>query len=291
MRLTVFTPTYNRVDLLYRTYNSLTQQTCKDFEWLIVDDGSTDGTGKKVEEWIAEKKITIRYYYRENGGKMRAHNEGVALAKAPLFMCVDSDDYLTTDAVQSMLECFDRSENHLEKGLCIGGVVSHKGKNAGELLGASDFPQVEYSTLYGLYLMGFSGETTLMYRTELLKKYPFPEIDGEKYVPEDYVYDKIDAECVLAVLPKITTICEIVEKGYTDSVSRLKKDNPVAWYMYYEQRAYITPRSILKIKYLGRYVIFSNRVKKPIFKGSRIGTIDILMGCFMALFLTIIRKE
>ncbi|MBQ6575790.1 MAG: glycosyltransferase family 2 protein, partial [Lachnospiraceae bacterium] len=77
MRLTVFTPSYNRCGLLARAYESLKKQTVRDFEWLIVDDGSTDMTGKVVEGWIDEGIIPIRYHYRENGGKMRAHNTGV----------------------------------------------------------------------------------------------------------------------------------------------------------------------------------------------------------------------
>lgn len=291
MQLTVFTPTYNREKLLTRVYKSLINQTNQDFEWLIVDDGSTDETQQEVERWIEDNRITIRYYKRENGGKMRAHNLGVELANAPLFVCLDSDDYFSSTAVDELLKCYNTAICDYKGDKPIGGVVAHKGKSETELLSDYDFPIGGYSTLYNLYLQGFKGETTLMYETDVLRKYPFPEIDGEKYVPEDYIYDKIDDVCVLAILPSIITVCEIVNEGYTDSVSRLKRDNPIAWYLYYEQRAYITPLSILKIKYLGRYIIYSKRAGYSIKDNARINIIYKCLGYMMAAFLTIIRKE
>ncbi len=291
MRLTVFTPTYNRRELLARAYESLCRQTVKDFEWLIVDDGSTDSTDDLVKKWIDEGRIRIRYRYRENGGKMRAHNMGVEMCETTLFMCLDSDDYLIDTAVYDMLAAYDEAVASAGEGVRIGGVVAHKGSTDEKLLGKDDFPPVKTSTLYDLYLKGFSGETTLMYETDILRSYPFPEIEGEKYVPEDYIYDKIDGVCVLAVLPRIITVCEIVSSGYTDSVKRLKKENVNAFYLYYEQRAFITPRSFRKLKYLGRYVIYAKRSGRDVFTGSRIGKADILSGCVYALFLLASHRE
>ncbi len=291
MRLTVFTPTYNRKDLLRETYESLKVQTVKDFEWLIVDDGSDDGTDDAVKEWIGEGIIPIRYYYRENGGKMRAHNTGVDIAKTQLFVCLDSDDRFVASAVEDLLAAYDDAKKSEDKAHPIEGVVAHKGKSETELLGCDEFPKVAVSTLYGLYLSGFSGETTLMYETDILRRFPFPEIEGEKYVPEDYIYDKIDRVCELAVLPKILTVCKIVDRGYTDSVKELRKRNVNAFYLYYEQRAFITPPGVLKLKYLGRYVIYAKRSGRPLFRGSRIGKISILCGCLYGGFLLLVGKE
>ena len=291
MRLTVFTPTYNRKQLLARAYRSLTVQTVKDFEWLIVDDGSTDNTDDVVKKWIDEGIIRIRYYYRPNGGKMRAHNTGTGLAQTELFVCLDSDDYFIETAVEDLLAAYDSAAGYEGSGRHLGGVVAHKGCTDEKLLGSKSFPDVKYSTLYGLYLKGFSGETTLMYKTEILKMFPFPEIEGEKYVPEDYIYDKIDKVCVLAVLPKIITVCEITDSGYTESVNELKRKNVNAFYLYYEQRAFITPPGILKLKYLGRYVIYSKRSNRPVFAGSRIGFLNVLAGCIYAGFLLLLHKE
>ena len=289
--ITVFTPTYNRKELLKRCYDSLLKQEYRDFEWLIVDDGSEDDTKSEVDAWNKEGKIRIRYYYKENGGKMRAHNMGASLAEGELFVCLDSDDYLTNDALRLLEEAYQEAVASSEDSDKIGGVVAHKGRSATRLLGEKGFGKVKTSTLYGLYLSGFSGETTLMYRTDILRRFPFPEIEGEKYVPEDYIYDKIDSVCVLAVLDRIVTVCEIVDNGYTDSVKRLRKNNPRAWQMYFEQRALITPFGMLKIKYLGRYVIYSRRCGINPFDNKSVGKCNVLLGFIWGGVLLLSGKE
>ena len=118
--LTIFTPTYNRRELLERAYRSLTEQTRQDFIWLIVDDGSTDGTSEQVQEWIEANQILIRYHVRENGGKMRAHNDGVRLCHTELFLCLDSDDYLGTDAVEQIYLCWSRNQDDHVAGIIAG---------------------------------------------------------------------------------------------------------------------------------------------------------------------------
>lgn len=313
MRLTVFTPTYNRKELLKRAYESLKRQTSSDFMWLIVDDGSTDNTKEAVDTFIEEAPFKIEYYYFENGGKMRAHNRGVEKCSTELFMCLDSDDYLSDTAVENLIKAYDegiKSYDALneykalkEKGLnkqnnekyneilkqcnCeldIAGVIAHKGISKSEIFSGHSFPDIPYSTLYGLYLNGFKGETTIMFRTEVISKFPFPEIDGEKYVPEDYIYDKIDSGFQYVVVPEIITICEIVSEGYTDSVAKLKEKNKEAWYLYYEQRARITPLSLLKIKHAGFYIKFARLCNKNIFD-TKLPLIYILIGLLAEKFI------
>ena len=125
---------------------------------------------------------------------MRAHNRGVALCATELFLCLDSDDYLVQTAVEEILknwESFSHEQEAEGNGFGnLAGLVAHKGKSETELLYDVDFPKLHTTTLFGLYLHGFQGETTLIFRTEILREFPFPEIDGEKYVPEDYIYDK-----------------------------------------------------------------------------------------------------
>jgi len=287
MLLTVFTPTYNRESLLKRAYESLLKQTCKDFCWLIVDDGSTDHTRELVASWTAQGKLPIRYEYCQNGGKMRAHNRGAQLCETELFLCLDSDDYLTDTAVEEIRACWEQAAPRKS----LAGIVAHKGKSETELLSGVEFPVEGDTPLYNLYLKGFRGETTLVFRAEVLKKFPFPEIDGEKYVPEDYIYDKIDAEYVLRVLPRIITVCEIVSEGYTDSVKRLKRDNKTAWYLYYEQRARITPFSVRKLKYLAYYIIYAKRCKKPVFKETAMSPVLVLLGFLGAPLLKLTGRE
>lgn len=275
MKLTIFTPTYNRSKLLARAYESLKSQTGKDFCWLIVDDGSTDDTRTVVEGWMNEGRIPIEYHYCVNGGKMRAHNRSVKLCRTEWFMCLDSDDCLVDDAVESILKCIE--ENEADERLA--GIIAHKGKSGTELLSGVDFPEgIKRSTLFDLYLKGFKGETTLVFRTAVLKKYPFPEIEGEKYVPEDYIYDKIDAEYEYIVFNKILTVCEIVSEGYTDSVRKLREDNKEAWYLYFEQRARITPVSLLKLKYLGYYRLYARMSGHALKEADGISLWDKLLG-------------
>ena len=252
--LTVFTPTYNREDMLLRVYLSLAAQTNKDFEWLVVDDGSTDKSREIIEGFRREKKISIRYIYQKNGGKMRAHNTGVRNSESEIFVCLDSDDYFTKSAVNDILDLW---KNIREDKSCAG-IVAHKGSSETEVLYNEEFPAgTEKTSLLDLRMKGFNGETTLIFRTEILKQYEFPEIEREKYVPEDYVYDLIGREHYLYVLPKILTVCELVEKGYTDRVEELRWNNPTAWYLYYVNRAKFAPWSALRLKYAAHALRFS----------------------------------
>lgn len=262
IRLTIFTPAYNRAELLKRAYESLCAQSRKDFVWLIVDDGSEDGTKEEVAQWIEEGKIRIRYFWQENGGKMRAHNRGVKECETPLFVCLDSDDYFTKTAVDDILNRWESLADREH----YAGIIAHKGSDEAHTLYGAMFPDHGDTTLRGLYRKGFKGETTLIIRTDLLKKHPFPEIPGEKYVPEDVVYDRIDRHHVYAVLPRILTVCEIVQSGYTDRVHQLRRENPTGWLIYYSQRARSTPMSVLKLKYASHYLRFEKLAVKTIRK-------------------------
>ena len=101
--LTVFTPAFNRADCLRDCYESLRKQTCRDFIWLVVDDGSSDGTGDLVKEWMQAGELEIRYHYQKNGGMHTAHNAAYELVDTELNVCLDSDDRMPEDAVASIL--------------------------------------------------------------------------------------------------------------------------------------------------------------------------------------------
>ena len=102
--LTVFTPTYNRAHTLTRTYDSLCRQTCKDFEWLIIDDGSTDNTRELIQGFIDEAIISICYIYKENGGLYTGYNTAYANIETELNVCIDSDDYMPENAVELIVK-------------------------------------------------------------------------------------------------------------------------------------------------------------------------------------------
>ncbi len=274
--LTVFTPTYNRMDKLKRAYESLKGQSAprEAFEWVITDDGSTDGTGEMVKSWIEEDVINIRYHYQENGGKMRAHNAGARLSRGELFVCLDSDDCFTKTAVDDILKKWEEDGN---SSFCAG-IIAHKGSSETEALYGAVFPRKGSSTLSGLYREGFKGETTLVFRTDVISRFPFPEIEGEKYVPEDYVYDLIDREYEYLILDKILTICELVEEGYSDRVEQLRSENPTAWYLYYVNRTIHEPMSVLKLKYAGHYLRFRPLARREYADRYHLGPLTALLG-------------
>ena len=259
-RLTVFTPAYNRAGKLKRLYESLLAQTNADFLWLVVDDGSTDETQELIHSFQMEGKLEIRYHRQENGGKMRAHNAGARLADTQLFVCLDSDDHFTKTAVDDILTLWTGNEDE-----AIAGIVAHKGRDEEHILYDTAFPVKGCSSLKGLYEKGFKGETTLVFRTELIRRFPFPEIEGEKYVPEDVVYDRIDREHKYLVLNKILTVCELVSEGLTDRVDELRENNPTGWLIYYYQRA-LLGKGLLGMKYASHYLRFKGRVDKQYLK-------------------------
>lgn len=230
--LTIFTPTYNRAYILIKLYNSLKSQTSKDFIWLIVDDGSTDNTTELVKKWIYENLIKIEYYKQENSGKSMAHNKGVELTKTELFTCVDSDDFLTTTAVDDILKCWS-SKNKM--GLV--GILAYKGLPNGNPLTLMKKTNIELTTLKAAYAKhGLRGDTMLIFKTDIVSKYKFPQFKSEKFVPEAYLYDLIDRDGELFLLRKVLYCCEYLDDGYTKNMAKLLIENPSGYLTYIKQR-------------------------------------------------------
>ena len=128
-KITVFTPTYNRAYIIEELYRSLQRQTYSNFEWVVVDDGSTDNTQSIFKQWEKENNVfPIRYVYQENGGKCRAINRGLQLAEGELFFTVDSDDYLTDDALEKIVTW----ESALTKDVKYCGFAGNHGKKLTE---------------------------------------------------------------------------------------------------------------------------------------------------------------
>lgn len=232
-KLTIFTPTYNRAHTLPALYQSLSAQDSHDFHWLVIDDGSTDNTDELIRQWKEEKKIEITYIYQENSGKTRAHNRAVQLCQTPLFVCVDSDDILASPTAVSDSLNFWNDHAALAERSDVSGMVSYKkmvnGTNA-------EFPDgMELSTLAGLYAAGFKGEANLLFKTEVLRHYLFPEIEGEKFVTEDYVHNQLDQTYQLLLFPHTFQLCEYRSDGFTWNAWDVLFKNPKGYRMYYNQ--------------------------------------------------------
>ena len=220
--LTVFTPAYNRAHTIGRTYESLCRQTSKDFEWLVVDDGSSDNTRQLVEGWIAEGKIPIRYIYQENQGMHGAHNTAYRNIHTLLNTCIDSDDYMPDDAVEKILNCWRENGNDQLAGL-IGLDVTQDGNVIGV-----PFPEgMKRTTLQGFYEAGGRGDKKLVYRTDVITCYPeYPLFEGERYVGLGYKYMLIDQDYQLAVLNEPLVIVEYQQDGSSFNMFKQYWRNP-----------------------------------------------------------------
>lgn len=220
--LTIFTPTYNRAYILPKLYESLIKQTNKNFIWLIVDDGSDDNTKGLVNKWIKESIINIEYIKQENQGKHIAHNTGVDNCKTELFFCVDSDDYLLENAVEDIYHDYCNIQDRN-----IAGIVAIKMTKDRKPIGTNMPVHIEYSSLSDLYeKYKFKGDTALVFKTGILKKYKFPKINGEKFVGEEYIYCQIDEKYKLFISNSKYYICEYLDDGYTTNIFKLIANNP-----------------------------------------------------------------
>lgn len=220
--LTIFTPAYNRAHTIDRTYQSLINQTCKDFLWLIVDDGSTDGTKKLVEGWIRENKIPITYIYQENQGMHGAHNTAYKNITTELNTCIDSDDWMPHDAVEKIINAW--KEHSHEK---YAGIIGLDQTADGKLIG-TNFPEnLKETTLQGFYEAGGQGDKKLVYRTDIIKQYPeYPLFKGERYVGLAYKYMLIDQDWKLITLNEPLVTVEYQLEGSSFSMYRQYWNNP-----------------------------------------------------------------
>jgi glycosyltransferase involved in cell wall biosynthesis len=187
---TVFTPAYQRASELHRVYDSLTAQTFRDFEWLVVDDGSTDGTGELVAGWAREAPFPIRYVRQENQGKHVAWNRGVEEARGELFLALDSDDACVPEALERFLHHWNAIPEGERPGFSA--VTALCVDQHGELVG-TPFPHdvTDSDPLEIRYRHKVTGEKWGFHRTDVLREFPFPVVPGKPYVSESVVWDKI----------------------------------------------------------------------------------------------------
>ena len=221
--LTVFTPAYNRAKTLPRTYESLKKQSCKEFIWLVVDDGSQDNTRELVQEWQKkENGFRIEYLYKENGGMHTAHNTAYEYIHTELNTCIDSDDCLADDAVQKIK---DKWKEIKDKDYA--GIIGLDADLTGKVIGKS-FPEgLKETTLTGYYAAGGRGDKKLVYRTEVIRKYPqYPEFPGEKYVGLNYLYLLIDQDYKLSVLNEVLCNVEYQPDGSSGTMLQQYRKNP-----------------------------------------------------------------
>ena len=221
--LTVFTPTYNRASTLARTYESLCKQKCKEFIWLIIDDGSTDQTKELVKKWKQQDYgFEIQYIYKENGGMHTAHNTAYANIHTELNVCIDSDDKMTADAVEKIKKAWEhiREKNYA-------GIIALDSDFAGNIIGKDFQAGITETTLGGYYAAGGRGDKKLIYRTDVINSVPeYPVFTGEKYVGLVYKYTLIDQKYKLYVLNDVVCEVEYQPAGSSGTMWKQYLQNP-----------------------------------------------------------------
>lgn len=228
--VTVYTSTYNRAYSLPRLYESLTHQTYADFEWLVIDDGSIDDTKRLVQQWVQEQKIAIRYYHQVNGGKHRAINRGVELAQGELFFIVDSDDYLPTDSLAVLVDYYQQVKGDN----MFAGVAGMRAYPHGERICkrfTTDVLDADSVTFRQKHKM--RGDIAEAFKTDVLRKYPFPEFPGEKFVTEAVVWNEIAKKYKLRYFNANIYVCEYLDDGLSNNLRKHHRQSPQGTMLYY----------------------------------------------------------
>lgn len=263
--VTVFTPTYNRAAYLLKVFESLLQQTFKDFEWVIVDDGSIDDTSVIIDnlQLTNDKFFPIRYFYQENGGKHRAINRGVKEAKGELFLILDSDDMLPPNS----LERIDFYYQQIKGDESFGGVCGYMAHHDGTVIGKGcDIDVLDTNSIDLRYKYHVEGDMLEVFRTSVLKEIPFPEISNEKFVPEALVWNRIARKYKLRVFHEVVYFRDYLEGGLTDKIVKIRMNSPIASMMTYAEMTEFNIPFFAKVKAAINYWRFrfcSDAKEKP----------------------------
>ncbi len=265
--LTIFTPTYNRAKLLKRAYHSLLYQSNKDFEWLIIDDGSSDNTEELVKSWIKENKIIIKYYKKENGGKHTAINFASNVVQTELIMlCLDSDDYLTEDAVEKILNKYNNCNDDSVVGIVS--LCTDENKSDKYIINYNkDVLKNNISVQQALKNNYFNASAIYTVKSKYFKKFRFPENKNEKFFTEAYLLYQYDE-------PFIWTedrICirEYQNEGLTKNIKKLFAKYPNSWFLYNQLRFKLNHSLKNRVKFCIYYIAFGILAnKKNIIKNS-----------------------
>ncbi|CAM3673075.1 glycosyltransferase family 2 protein [Flavobacterium chungbukense] len=234
MLLTIFTPTYNRAYTLQNLYKSLLNQTCNDFEWLIIDDGSIDDTKQLVDVFIHERKLNINYIKTLNRGKHIAINKGVEEAKGELFFIVDSDDELPQNSVCDILLKYKK----IQEDKNIAGVIGRRGYKNNTIIGnKGDYNELITNAIGFRYLYKISGDMAEVVKTEVLKNYKFPSFENEKFCPESLVWNRIALNYDFLWFNEVVYNCEYLEDGLTSNSVKIRMNSPNSSMLYYSELA------------------------------------------------------
>lgn len=248
--VTVLTPTYNRSELLKRCYDSLKEQTIKDFEWLIIDDGSTDNTEGIVKEIQQSSAIAIRYIKKQNGGKHTALNIGFEQADSSYLIVLDSDDVLVPTAIETIIVRWESKKNNND----IGALVFLKADYKNKIVGA---PFPKDGEVLSKFKQKHIGDKAEVFRTSLLKSYKYPEFIGERFIGESYVWDQVALKYKFAYFNEVIYLCEYLDDGLTKSGWEMRIRNSRGGMAFNNQRMVMPYSAKIRLKSVILYDIYS----------------------------------
>lgn len=273
--VSVITATYNRKTELKTLYKSLLENIIENLEWIIVDDGSSDGTEDLVKDFIEENKIKIKYIKQKNAGKMSAINNGIKYITNPYMFEIDSDDYLVPNFLEEAVKDIKKLKLNLNENTSYG--IAYL-KKIGEKPSwfnnnlvsnyISKNKTIKMFNLYNEYL--YQGELLILFKTSIRKKYTYEVEKGEKFITEAYLYNKLDNEYSGVYLQnKVALIAEYQEDGYTKNINKVFFENPKGYFKYYKSNLNMDLKKIKlkkKISFVKNYLFFSYILEKNIRK-------------------------
>lgn len=245
--ITVITPTYNRGYILFQCYRSLLAQTDIRFQWLIVDDGSTDNTEEIVKEWIKENKIKIEYIKKQNGGKASALNLAIERLETKYAVCLDSDDIFFPQTVELAMDQL----NEIESNDRYCGILALRNSPDGTVMGKRAIPsQYTEITAEDVFLrLNLRTELICFYKTDILKKYRFPEFSEEKFVSPAWMQYKITQNYKFKTSWDKLCQCEYVADGLTKNKRKIIIKNPKGYTCVKRYSFNLAPTLKMKIKH------------------------------------------
>ncbi|MFQ7871475.1 MAG: glycosyltransferase family 2 protein [Coprococcus phoceensis] len=255
-RITVFTPTYNRAHLLHTCYESLLRQTNQEFKWLVIDDGSTDNTKAVVEKWKKEENIEIEYVYKENGGLHTGYNAAIERLDTELSICIDSDDWMPDNAIERILDIWDKNKADDIAGL-IGLDYSAEGEIIGDVLHNGEL----INPIQLLASKNNRGDKKYVVRTSAYKEVaPMPVFEGEKNFNPHYMILKLSAKYKFLAVNEPLCIVDYQDDGMSANIFKQYLNSPKS---FAELRRVIMTLPEVPLKYLCKttlHYISSNRI-------------------------------
>lgn len=260
-KLAIITPVFNRAAKLHRLYDSLKTQTCKDFTWYVVDDGSTDNSWDVITSMAESAPFTLKTFSKPNGGKHTAVNLAVRNIEEPLSFIVDSDDWLPSNSVETILRCFEEFGG--DAGLCG---ISFLRRMENCPFDSKPYPK---SPLLGTYVDiringKIYGDKAEVFYTRCLKEYPFPEFPGERFYHEDGIWVRLSKKYMMYHINEVVYEGRYLDSGLTLDGRKMKLESPLGMMDRSEQFLTYPGRVIIsqKIKHAILWDIYSSISKK-----------------------------